>query len=134
MINNTTNISEEDRKLLENKTSDGTNKIKFIYSDKTIENENEEPSPFKKYEDEYCSKCQDYRGCLGLIDSMSMDTDTQDNKKSGYEVLDSTTKAMINNATKGLVNMAFSMRFKMILDCTNMRKYITKEKIQEHDK
>lgn len=26
---------------------------------------------FKIYEETYCNKCADYRGCLGLIDSMS---------------------------------------------------------------
>ena len=30
-------------------------------------------SPFKIYEDKYCSKCEDYSGCLGLIDSTTME-------------------------------------------------------------
>lgn len=100
----------------------------LVSIDNEIQELKQEPSPFKIYEDKYCSRCEDYRGCLGLIDSMSMSMDTQDSKKPGYEALDNTTKNMINSATKSLVNMAFSMRFKMILDCTNMRNYISKIK------
>lgn len=54
----------------------------------------------KIYEDEYCSRCEDYKGCLGLIDSMAADMDTQDSKKPGYETLDNATRGMINNALK----------------------------------
>lgn len=96
----------------------------LVGTDHEIQELKQEPSPFKIYEERYCSKCEDYRGCIGLIDSMSMSMDTQDNKKPGYEALDSTTKNMINSAMKSMVNMAFSARFKIILDCTNMRNYI----------
>lgn len=99
-----------------------------VNADHEVQELKQEPSPFKIYEDKYCSKCEDYRGCLGLIDSMSISMDTQDGKKPGYEALDSVTKNMMNSAMKSMVNMAFSMRFKLILDCTNMRKYISKIK------
>lgn len=93
-----------------------------------VENESQKQSPFKIYEDRYCSNCEDYRGCIGLVDSMSMNTDAnmKDSKKSGYEMFDSTTKSMIDNAVKGMANMTFTMRFKLILDCMNMRNYIEK--------
>lgn len=128
MINDTTGISEGERKLIEDRTSDATNKIKFVYPERKTGDENKEPSPFKIYENRFCSECQDYRGCIGLIDSMAVYTDTQDIIKPGYEALDSTTKAMINGAMKGLTNMAFTMRFKLILDCSNLRNYINKIK------
>ncbi len=32
-----------------------------------IEEDDKVPSPFKLYEDKYCSRCLDYRGCIGLI-------------------------------------------------------------------
>lgn len=91
-----------------------------------IENESQKQSPFKIYEDKHCSNCEDYRGCIGLIDSMAMDTNTnmQNSKKSGFEMLDSTTRSMIDSAVKGMTNMTFTMRFKLILDCMNMRKYL----------
>lgn len=76
--------------------------------------ENDESSPFKIYEEKYCNKCADYRGCLGLIDSMSMSL--QDNKKSGSEALD--------NMVKSFGNMTFTHRFKLILDCMHMRNYL----------
>ncbi len=100
----------------------------LVSTDHEVQELKQEPSPFKIYEDRYCSRCEDYRGCLGLIDSMSISMDIQDSKKSGYEALDSVAKDMMNSAMKSMVNMAFSMRFKLILDCTNMRKYIYKIK------
>ena len=76
-------------------------------------------SPFKIYEERYCSQCEDYRGCLGLIDSMTMEL--QDPKsKTGNEGLDSMVKSM--------GGLTFSARFKMILDCSNLRNHISKIK------
>lgn len=109
MENNTTNISEEERKLIENKTSGATNIVRFICPET-----NQKPSPFKIYEDMYCSECEDYRGCLGLIDSIAMNT--QESKKSGYEALD--------NALKSMGSIVFASRFKLILDCMEMRNYL----------
>jgi len=76
-------------------------------------------SPFKIYEEKYCNKCEDYRGCLGLIDQMTMEL--QDSKsKTGNEGLDSMVKSM--------GGLTFSARFKMILDCSNLRNHISKIK------
>lgn len=79
-----------------------------------MDNESQEPSPFKIYEEKYCNKCADYRGCIGLIDLMSMEM--QDSKKSGNEAFDS--------AMKNVGTMTFTTRFKLILDCSNMRNYL----------
>lgn len=74
-------------------------------------------SPFKIYEEKYCNKCEDYRGCLGLIDSMTVML--QDSKsKTGNEGLDSMVKS--------IGGLTFSARFKMILDCSKLRSYISK--------
>jgi len=76
-------------------------------------------SPFKIYEERYCNKCEDYRGCLGLIDQMTMEL--QDTKsKTGYEGLD--------NMVKSIGGLTFSARFKMILDCSKLRSYISRIK------
>lgn len=76
-------------------------------------------SPFKIYEEKYCNKCEDYRGCLGLIDSMTMMI--QDAKPmTGSEGLD--------NMVKSMGGLTFSTRFKIILDCSNLRSYISKIK------
>lgn len=88
-----------------------------------IENEvqelKQEPSPFKIYEDMYCNSCGDYRGCLGLIDSMTVNL--QDSKAmSGNESLD--------NLVKSMGGLTFSTRFKIILDCSNLRNHISKIK------
>ena len=74
-------------------------------------------SPFGLYEDKHCSKCQDYRGCLGLIDSTTMDL--QDSKTiTGDKGFDSIIKSM--------GGLTFSARFKMILDCARMREIVSK--------
>lgn len=80
--------------------------------------ETDESSPFKIYEERYCNKCADYRGCLGLIDSMSMQL--QDSKKSGSEGFDSMVKSF--------GSITFVTRFKLILDCVEMRNYLDKNK------
>lgn len=73
-------------------------------------------SPFGLYEDKYCSKCQDYRGCLGLIDSTTMDL--QESKGiTGDKAFD--------NMIKSMGGLTFSARFKMILDCARMRDVIS---------
>jgi len=74
-------------------------------------------SPFKIYEDIYCSKCEDYRGCLGLIDSTTMEL--QDSKGiTGDKAFD--------NMVKSMGGLTFSARFKMILDCARMRDVVSK--------
>lgn len=76
-------------------------------------------SPFKTYEEKYCNKCEDYRGCLGLIDSMTMML--QDSKPmTGNEGFD--------NMVKSMGGLTFSTRFKMILDCSTLRSSISKIK------
>ncbi len=76
-------------------------------------------SPFKIYEEKYCNKCEDYRGCLGLIDSTTMML--QDSKPmTGNEGFD--------NMVKSMGGLTFSTRFKIILDCSNLRSYISKIK------
>lgn len=84
-----------------------------------IKNDEEQnlSSPFKIYEEKYCNKCADYRGCIGLIDLMSMEM--QDGKKSGNEAFD--------NAMKNVGTMTFTTRFKLILDCAKMRDYFVIE-------
>ena len=74
-------------------------------------------SPFKIYEDIYCNKCEDYRGCLGLIDSMTMAL--QDSKPM-------TGNAGFDDMIKSMGGLTFSTRFKMILDCSELRNYISK--------
>lgn len=76
-------------------------------------------SPFKIYEDMYCNMCEDYRGCLGLIDSMTMNL--QDSKQT-------TGNEGIDNMVKSMGGLTFSARFKIILDCSNLRNYISKIK------
>jgi hypothetical protein len=74
-------------------------------------------SPFRTYEEKYCRNCEDYRGCLGLIDSTTMDL--QDSKViTGDKGLDSMIRSM--------GGLTFSARFKMILDCAWMRDVISK--------
>jgi len=85
---------------------------------KKVINTEESVSPFGLYEEKYCSNCQDYRGCLGLIDSMTMDL--HDSKVSiGNEAFD--------NMIKSMGGLTFSARFKMILDCARMRDFVLKE-------
>lgn len=100
----------------EKQLSDESDNIQVINSEENIGNILEENiSPFKIYEERYCNKCEDYRGCLGLIDSMTMML--QDSKaKSGYEGLD--------NMVKSLGGLTFSARFKIILDCSGLRNFI----------
>lgn len=81
------------------------------------ENIEEYPSPFKIYEEKFCNKCEDYRGCLGLIDSMSMNLQNS-NLKSGSEAFD--------NMVKSMGGLTFATRFKMILDCIETRDYLSK--------
>ncbi len=74
-------------------------------------------SPFRIYEDMYCSKCEDYRGCIGLIDSTAMDF--QDSKGiTGDKTFD--------NVIKNMGGLTFSARFRMILDCSRMRDIVSK--------
>lgn len=76
-------------------------------------------SPFRIYEETYCNKCEDYRGCLGLIDSMTMAL--QDSKPmTGNESLD--------NMVKSLGGLTFSARFNMILNCARLRDIVSKVK------
>lgn len=89
---------------------------KMISSEETINTEGN-ISPFGLYEDMFCSKCQDYRGCLGLIDSTTMDL--QDSKPiTGDKGFDTMIKSM--------GGLTFSVRFKMILDCARMRDIVSK--------
>lgn len=91
----------------------------LVSTDHEIQELKQEPSPFKIYEDKYCSRCEDYRGCLGLIDSMTMSL--QDSKQTtGNEGLDSMIRSM--------GGLTFSTRFKIVLDCSNLRNYISKIK------
>lgn len=84
-----------------------------------MKNTEEIISPFKAYEEKFCYKCEDYKGCIGLIDSMTMIM--QDSKSlTGNEAFD--------NMLKGMGRLTFSTRFKMILDCSNLRSYISKIK------
>jgi len=69
-------------------------------------------SPFGLYEKKYCIKCQDYRGCLGLIDNMTMEL--QDSSIS-------TGNSGLDNMVKSMGGITFSSRFKMILDCARLR-------------
>jgi hypothetical protein len=73
-------------------------------------------SPFRIYEEKYCRNCEDYIGCLGLIDSTTMDL--QESKGlTGDKAFD--------NMIKSLGGLTFSARFKMILDCARMRDIIS---------
>lgn len=82
---------------------------------KEIEIENQESSPFKVYEERYCNRCGDYRGCLGLIDSMSMSVEGS-SIKSG--------NAAFDNMMKSVEGMTYTNRFKIILECMQMRSYL----------
>lgn len=97
---------------MENK--EGIN-CKMINSEEVIDMERN-ISPFRIYEDIYCSKCEDYRGCLGLIDSTTMDL--QESKGiTGDKAFD--------NMIKSMGGLTFSARFKMILDCARMRDVVS---------
>ena len=74
-------------------------------------------SPFKIYEDMYCNQCEDHRGCLGLIDSMTMAIQ-ESRATTGNEAFDSMIKSM--------GGLTFSTRFKIILDCAHLRDIISK--------
>ena len=74
-------------------------------------------SPFKIYENQYCDKCEDYMGCLGLIDSTTMALQDS-NVSTGNEAFDSMVKSM--------GGLTFSARFKMILDCAQLRNMVSK--------
>lgn len=74
-------------------------------------------SPFGLYEDMYCSKCQDYRGCIGLIDSTSMALQDS-NMITGDKGFD--------NVIKSMGGLTFSTRFRAILDCARLRNIVSK--------
>ena len=74
-------------------------------------------SPFGSYEEKYCNKCQDYRGCLGLIDSTTMDL--QDSKVT-------TGDKGFDNMIKSMGGLTFSTRFKIILNCAHLRDIVSK--------
>jgi len=89
----------------------------LISIDNEIQELKQEPSPFKIYEERYCNTCNDYLGCIGLIDSITMSL--QDSKATlGNESLDSLIKSM--------GGLTFTTRFKIILDCMELRNFISK--------
>jgi hypothetical protein len=95
------------------------NTVEINHKTTNLEQETESElniSPFRVYEEKYCRNCEDYRGCLGLIDSTTMDL--QESKGiTGDKAFD--------NMIKSMGGLTFSARFKMILDCARMRDVIS---------
>lgn len=89
--------------------------VKINFINKQVDLEELSQSPFKIYEDMFCSKCEDYKGCLGLIDSSTMEIQNAD-ISTGSKSMDSMVKSM--------GGLTFSVRFKMILDCARLRELV----------
>lgn len=91
-----------------------------IDQNREIDNIDNEESPFKIYERRYCEKCQDYNGCIGLIDTMTMELQNSNTMLgSGFD-----------NMIKSMGGLTFTTRFKMILDCIKARNYLSKIDLQ----
>lgn len=104
----------------------------------SIDEDGKEPSPFKVYEDKYCSKCQDYHGCIGLIDShvikmqeLLVNVDKKNNPTDGIEGF---IKGMVETTT----GMGAGQRFGLIATCMgareHMKKHIKKPKKSKEEK
>lgn len=103
----TKNMNAEQQQL---KRPDGAGN--FVEDDK-------EPSPFKIYEDKYCSRCQDYHGCIGLIDNLTL-------KMQDPARLDGLPKEMaqVMNHLNTSLGMGSGQRFQLIATCMGARNYM----------
>lgn len=100
------------------KESKGSDRIGNLVED------DKEPSPFKIYEDKYCSRCQDYRGCIGLIDSLAVKMQDQDIMKGLPEEMAGFLRHFVEST-----GMGSGQRFGMITTCMGARNYMA-----HHDK
>jgi len=78
-----------------------------------------DPSPFKIYEDKYCIKCQDYPGCIGLIDNLAIKMQNPDTVKG----LPNEMSAFLKNIMESS-GMGSGQRFGLITTCMGARHHM----------
>lgn len=86
-----------------------------------IEEDDKVPSPFKIYEDKYCSRCQDYRGCIGLIDNLAIKMQDPDTLKGLPEEMTAFLKHILESS-----GMGSGQRFSLIATCMGARHHMNK--------
>jgi len=93
-----------------------------------IEEDDKVPSPFKIYEDKYCSRCQDYRGCIGLIDNLAIKMQNPDTIKGLPDEMAGFLKNLLASA-----GMGSGQRFGLIATCMGARHHM-EHRMKTHDK
>jgi len=93
-----------------------------------IEEDDKVPSPFKIYEDKYCSRCQDYRGCIGLIDNLAIKMQNPDTIKGLPDEMSAFLKNILASA-----GMGSGQRFGLIATCMGARHHM-EHRLKTHDK
>lgn len=93
-----------------------------------IEEDDKVPSPFKIYEDKYCSRCQDYRGCIGLIDNLAIKMQNPDTIKGLPDEMAGFLKNILASA-----GMGSGQRFGLIATCMGARHHM-EHRMKTHDK
>lgn len=93
-----------------------------------IEEDDKVPSPFKIYEDKYCSRCQDYRGCIGLIDAVTIKMQNPETVKGLPEELIAFLKHILESS-----GMGSGQRFGLIATCMGARHHM-EHRMKTHDK
>lgn len=81
-----------------------------------IIDDDKEPSPFKRYEDKYCIKCQDYPGCIGLIDNLTIKMQNPDTIKGLPDEMSDFLKYIMESSAIGS-----GQRFGIIATCMGAR-------------
>ena len=93
-----------------------------------IEEDDKVPSPFKIYEDKYCSRCQDYRGCIGLIDNLAIKMQNPDTIKGLPEEMTAFLKHILESS-----GMGSGQRFGLIATCMGARHHM-EHRMKNRDK
>jgi len=93
-----------------------------------IEDDDKVPSPFKIYEDKYCSRCQDYRGCIGLIDNLAIKMQDPDTLKGLPDGMTAFLKQILESS-----GMGSGQRFSLIATCMGARHHM-EHRMKTHDK
>lgn len=89
--------------------------------------DDKEPSPFKIYEDKYCSRCQDYFGCIGLIDNLAVKMQNPDTMKGLPDEMAAFIKHLMESS-----GMGSGQRFSLITTCMGARNYMEKQLASEN--
>lgn len=84
--------------------------------------DDKDPSPFKIYEDKYCIKCQDYPGCIGLIDNLAIKMQTPDTVKGMPDEMNAFLKHIMESS-----GMGSGQRFTLIATCMGARYHMEKQ-------